>query len=101
GIRDFHVTGVQTCALPISMFLIPLLGMLGAMLAVRARPPLRFFAWFAGFAALAGGAAALMVYPYFAARASFNLERSLDFASSYEIGRASCRERDCFTRCAV
>src|SRR5690606_39972780 len=23
GIRDFHVTGVQTCALPISSFLVP------------------------------------------------------------------------------
>lgn len=81
------VLQIGTC-LYYAMFLIPLLGMLGAMLAVRARPPLRFFAWFAGFAALAGGAAALMVYPYFAARASFNLERSLDFASSYD-GRLS------------
>src|SRR5690606_40332882 len=41
GIRDFHVTGVQTCALPISEFMIALFGCFYAgVVAIPVAPPL-------------------------------------------------------------
>src|SRR5690606_40765026 len=84
GIRDFHVTGVQTCALPILevmpwVFAVFGVGMfignlLGAWAADRV-----------GFPAAGGlllwSAAALALYPF----AASNLWA--------QIGRASCRER--------
>lgn len=77
------VLQIGTC-LYYAMFLMPLLALLGVLLGLRLRPTVRFYAWFAGGATLAGACAALMVYPYFAARSSFNLERSLAFASGYD-----------------
>ncbi len=67
-----------------AMFLVPLLGLVGAVLLVRQRPPARFLFWFAGVALAAGLVAWLMVSPYFAARRAFDLERSVAFASSYD-----------------
>lgn len=72
---------IGTC-LYYTMFLIPLLGLAAAVLLVRNRPSPRFFAWFGGAAVLAGAVALGMVYPYFAARGGFNLERSLAYASA-------------------
>src|SRR5690606_40106436 len=76
GIRDFHVTGVQTCALPI---LATALGQaLGAKLQPAARVPRRLPAgrWRAYAGDLAGAFATLT-----------------PVAVRLEIGRASCRER--------
>jgi hypothetical protein len=65
-----------------AMFLLPLLGLAGAVLLSRRRPARRFYAWFCGVAVGAGIVALLMVYPYFSAREGFDLERSLAVASS-------------------
>lgn len=72
---------IGTC-LYYAMFLIPLLAVAGCVLLVRHRPGRRFLRWFGGGALGAGSLALLMVYPYFSARKSFNLERSLALASS-------------------
>lgn len=77
------VLQIGTC-LYYTMFLIPLLGLVGCVLLVRQRPSRRFFYWFGGGAAVAGLVAYFMVHPYFSAREAFNLERSLSFASSYD-----------------
>jgi len=74
---------VGTC-LYNTMFLLPLLALAGAVLLVRQRPPRRFFIWFGACALGAGLVALAMVYPYFAARHDFNLQRSASFASSYD-----------------
>jgi len=78
-----YLLQIGTC-LYYAMFLMPLLGLLGACLLLQSRPGARFYAWFGGAAAVAGGVAGLMVYPYFAVRRSFDLERALSFASSYD-----------------
>jgi hypothetical protein len=65
-----------------AMFLVPLLTLVGGVLLARRRPARRFFYWFGGAAGAAGMVALLMVYPYFSARAGFDLERSLALASS-------------------
>src|SRR5690606_40352291 len=93
GIRDFHVTGVQTCALPIYLFDIVFVaiiaGILGARLWHVLTSPAPFFGpggdplavlyiWQGGLAiygAVAGGAVAAWLMA--------------------QIGRASCRERVC------
>jgi hypothetical protein len=72
---------IGTC-LYYAMFLIPLLSLLGAVLITNRRPSRRFFVYFGGAAVGAGLAALWMVYPYFAVRRSFDLERSLALASS-------------------
>ena len=77
------VLQIGTC-LYYTMFLIPLLGLVGCALLVRQRPPRRFFYWFGAGAIGALLVAFLMVHPYFSAREAFNLERSLSFASSYD-----------------
>jgi hypothetical protein len=64
------------------MFLLPLLALVGGVLLARHRPGRRFFHWFGGAAAGAGVVALLMVGPYFSAREGFNLERSIELASS-------------------
>src|SRR6478609_578999 len=67
-----------------AMFLLPLLALAGGALWIEVRPPRRFIYWFGACALVAGGVAVAMVYPYFAARHEFNLQRSLEFASSYD-----------------
>ncbi len=67
-----------------TMFLVPLLGLVGGALLVKHRPSRRFYYWFAACAVCSGVVALLMVKPYFSARHAFNLERSLSFASSYD-----------------
>jgi hypothetical protein len=67
-----------------TMFLVPLLGVTAGALLVKHRPPRRFYVWFGSAGALAGALALAMVYPYFSARGAFDLERSLEFASSYD-----------------
>jgi hypothetical protein len=65
-----------------AMFLLPLMAVAGCVLLARQRPTRRFLYVFGAVALGAGAVALLMVYPYFSARASFNLERSLAYASS-------------------
>lgn len=72
---------VGTC-LYYSMFLVPLLAVSGGILLQRHRPARQFYCWFGALAVAAGVVALLMVYPYFSLRDSFNLERSLAYASS-------------------
>src|SRR5688500_19670158 len=82
GIRDYKVTGVQTCALPI----LPaglLLTALGLLLAEAARRPLL---------AAIGSAAWRWAVVAAAGRVLFHPFHE-HFATSYKIGRASCRER--------
>src|SRR5260221_10209184 len=82
GIRDHCVTGVQTCALPISCFMLPI-----TMLAC-ARLGVVHSVVFGGFSGEACGL-----------RAADSGSRVLIYADGYhrngkwEIGRASCRER--------
>ncbi|HEY5958264.1 MAG TPA: hypothetical protein VIV60_16985, partial [Polyangiaceae bacterium] len=72
---------IGTC-LYYAMFLLPLLSLLGCLLVAQWRPSRRFFVWFGAAGAVAGLVALFMVYPYFAARHAFDLERSLAYASS-------------------
>lgn len=78
-----YLLQIGTC-LYYAMFLIPLLGFTGALLLFRHRPPRRVYATLGVGAAVAGVLALGMVYPYFAARDTFDLERTLSFASSYD-----------------
>jgi hypothetical protein len=78
-----YVLQVGTC-LYYAMFLVPLLALLGGLLLSRKRPQGRFYAWFGTGAVGAAALALSMVRPYFAARSSFDLARSLDFASHYD-----------------
>src|SRR5690606_41163626 len=83
GIRDFHVTGVQTCALPI-------LVAVGLILAWN-QPWLPFTPYDTWLILLLAYACLLLPYPARYAHAALrqighNLEAG-------EIGRASCRER--------
>jgi hypothetical protein len=78
-----YLLQIGTC-LYYAMFLLPLLGLLGALLAWRTARGARFYSWLLGGAFVAGALALCMVYPYFSARDSFELERSLDFASRYD-----------------
>ena len=77
------VLQIGTC-LYYAMFLIPLLGVVAGFLLHTHRPARRFYVTFALGGVVAGALALLMVYPYFAARHAFDLERSLSFASSYD-----------------
>jgi hypothetical protein len=83
GFWACYVLQIGTC-LYYAMFLIPLLGLVGAVLLFRQRPRRKFYLQLAAAGAVAGGIALAMVYPYFAVRENFNLERSLSFASSYD-----------------
>jgi len=74
---------IGTC-LYYAMFLMPLLALLGALLLARQRPARRFYLEFGASALVAGAVALAMVAPYFAARSSFELERSLEFAARYD-----------------
>jgi hypothetical protein len=88
-LRD--IAGFWSCALLqigtclyYAMFMLPLLTVVFGALVLQERPARRFFYRFGACAVVAGGVAFAMVYPYFAARHEFNLQRSLEFASSYD-----------------
>ena len=74
---------IGTC-LYYAMFLLPLLALLGGLLARERRRDRRYYWWLGAGGLGALGLAGLMVYPYFAARGAFELERSLEFASRYD-----------------
>lgn len=78
-----YLLQIGTC-LYYAMFLIPLLGLLGGVLLHRHRPPRNLYVALLAGGAVAGGVALAMVYPYFLSRQTFDLERSLTFASSYD-----------------
>src|SRR5690606_40002861 len=92
GIRDFHVTGVQTCALPIFLVGNPAI----AVGLVTLRPNV----WYEGRVALLdelyveptrrrqGSGSALIGLMLETCR-----RRGVDLVEIHEIGRASCRER--------
>jgi hypothetical protein len=65
-----------------TMFLVPLLALIGAVLFVRERPKARLSCWFGAVGIAAGVVAFLMVRPYFSAKKAFLLERSLAYAES-------------------
>src|SRR5205085_7330957 len=87
GIRDLTVTGVQTCALPISQEIAP---------PIRVRALRSAFLVF-GDTLLLSGRMALLFQPTFDSRLApslFSEPLTCIFRSaSLEIGRASCRER--------
>lgn len=83
GLWLCYVLQIGTC-LYYAMFLIPLLGLSACVLLYRHRPAPRLYVQLAAGGAVAAGLALGMVYPYFAARRAFDLERSLSFASSYD-----------------
>jgi len=74
---------IGTC-LYFAMFMLPLLVVAACVLLVHRRPSRQFLIFFGACAACAGLVTLAMVYPYFAARHDFNLQRSLSFASSYD-----------------
>src|SRR5256885_5439735 len=78
GIRDYKVTGVQTCALPISSY---------AGAAAAADDASIIFYNPAGMSLLPGG------MQVSAGLALINLSAKFSDSGSTEIGRASCRER--------
>src|SRR5205823_11608523 len=92
GIRDKLVTGVQTCALPISP--IPNANVDAAptkSIAAATPPPVAFISAFC-----APSAVGSMTSPAPASRAMFHLLLSTSATiggDGYKIGRASCRER--------
>ncbi len=83
GFWLFYLLQLGTC-LYYAMFLAPLLALVLAVLLFRERPPARFTVKLAMTGVAAGAVAFAMVYPYFAARGAFQLERGLEFASSYD-----------------
>src|SRR5690606_41176165 len=87
GIRDFHVTGVQTCALPISSALVLFIFIqFSFFMADRAYGPV----W-NNIVILLG-----IAYYFFCAlvfRKEFFHRKSIPGLFLYKIGRASCRDR--------
>jgi hypothetical protein len=77
----FILLQIGTC-LYYTMFMIPLVGLAIAMLVARHRPRAKFYFWFGATGVVAGAIALFLVYPYFAVRESFNLERTLAIASA-------------------
>src|SRR5690606_41074320 len=91
GIRDFHVTGVQTCALPISLFASQGISFAAQFICTH-RPEDR----------CSCRKPAIGLVRDFVNAAPLDRERSamvgdsdsdVEFALNLEIGRASCRER--------
>jgi hypothetical protein len=83
GFWVVYLLQIGTC-LYYAMFLIPLLAAVGAALAFKRTSERRFYGWFFTCSVGAGCVALCMVYPYFAQRHAFDLERSLAFASGYD-----------------
>src|SRR5690606_40809826 len=89
GIRDFHVTGVQTCALPIFGNLAGLAG--GAQgQGVGAAGLLGALGGLGGAAPRVNTGNRIKITPHVNESSQVRLELELE---SSEIGRASCRER--------
>src|SRR5690606_40976434 len=90
GIRDFHVTGVQTCALPISfqkLILLPSLGPCGILTRILCLPAVRSPRSInTGLVTVAGHQLDLLKSEEDNPEAKFP-------DTVLEIGRASCRER--------
>ncbi len=78
-----YLMQIGTC-LYYAMFLIPLLSLAAVVLLYRWRPPRRLYLTLAAGGAVAAVVALGMVYPYFAVREAFDLERSLPFAAGYD-----------------
>src|SRR5690348_17895825 len=88
GIRDGRVTGVQTCALPISEVLIPLA--LAILLAFLLAPAVRRLErWKLGRV----GATIIVSFLGFGIILGVSAVAATQAVSLAEIGRASCRER--------
>lgn len=83
GLWLFYLLQIGTC-LYYAMFLVPLLALAGGVLLARQRPPRKLYWQLAATGAGAATVAFFMVRPYFTARETFSLERSLSFASSYD-----------------
>ncbi len=78
-----YLLQVGTC-LYYAMFLVPLLGIASFVLLTKQGLDRALLLRFVGGAIITGAIALAMVYPYFAARHDFSLERALDFAASYD-----------------
>src|SRR5690606_40198755 len=92
GIRDFHVTGVQTCALPIwpSAFVSSELNVRNWLVPQRPLTPasvLRFLKCLSVKATYCSDIERSMTYAWFTSRVKILV------SSVEKIGRASCRER--------
>src|SRR5690606_40503983 len=86
GIRDFHVTGVQTCALPISEICWPIAALMKPGTAERGSMPCA--------AAIAPKAIGSAIGPSIALVSQSGIATGhAEAATIKEIGRASCRER--------
>lgn len=84
GLAAAYALQVGTC-LYYAMFLLPVLGVLGAWLLVRHRPHPPALWTKLGVAAIACGATVLaMVRPYFSSRRNFELTRTEDFAQNFD-----------------
>src|SRR5690606_40275840 len=83
GIRDFHVTGVQTCALPISRIVVG-----GSFIALG----INGLYFFLSIAPMAGGSPPVGCVPA-APLVMLGLAALVLTSDFGEIGRASCRER--------
>src|SRR5690606_40966361 len=82
GIRDFHVTGVQTCALPISQHVfLRAEGLTGLHLLAEDVKVVR------------ADTEDFHILQYICAEAHGSVDVNRWFGTGYEIGRASCRER--------
>src|SRR5690606_40525113 len=91
GIRDFHVTGVQTCALPISTRALERRGPYRALVCRRLA---RFFPALTGLWQTPGPLAFQRQVP----RVTPSYAERTTHAASWKIGRASCRQRADVTR---
>src|SRR5690606_39568826 len=91
GIRDFHVTGVQTCALPISLHHGRLSKLFIAAESVLSGKPLELLPHVAGFARVRRSRA-VVDWPKSNVE-KFGVER-VGPGNKAEIGRASGRERE-------
>src|SRR5690606_40499355 len=84
GIRDFHVTGVQTCALPISFSFS--IRTAAWMVSRRLFRPMRMFRYLGSWSKVRSFRSTPTALPW-TRMESISWARS----SSFEIGRASCR----------
>src|SRR5690606_40585860 len=93
-IRDFHVTGVQTCALPILMMFTPSLGVLAVWLLCHRGTPFREWARRTGLTLgpRRGTTVRAIALAWFGVPLLTVVAAAVSVALG-KIGRASCRER--------